>query len=231
MKSRISKEDLLFLIIVVSSIIILLIGAIYNININYLGKGGTWDLYPYAEICWVIISILISFRTKSFKLLIYTILIFQFLDSFVDLIAMGHNSWWAGSPTLIEWKWGIVNTAPLLQQYWFFTWTLQVPIRLIFLSWVLVRQFKDKNPLKFRFLAFIFISAGLNIIWISCSQDVLFYFVWYGKYDPNFHYFFYLPPAGTWNLYNMLFFRIPVLYGISIVLIFAGKKLLFKNIV
>jgi hypothetical protein len=223
------RRKISFHFFILLSIVILIIGAIFNIYINYLGKGAIWDLYFYAEIFWVFLSILLSLRAKSFKHLILIVIAFQFLDSFVDLIAMGHQSWWAGPPLLTEWQWGIVDTDPLLQQYWFFTWILQVPTRLITVAFVLVRHFKDKILLKFRLLALIFISAGLNIIWISSSQDFVFYVVWYGKYDLSFPYFFYLAPEGFWNLGNMLFLRIPVLYAISIVLIFVGKKILSEN--
>ncbi|MHA1291445.1 MAG: hypothetical protein ACTSQJ_02120 [Promethearchaeota archaeon] len=209
---------------------ILFIGAIFNIYINYLAKGKTWDIYPYAEIIWVVLSVLITLKAKSFKLLVLSVLIFLFLDSWVDLMAMGHQAWWIGPPILIEWKWDSVNTDYLLHQYWFYKWTLQVPVRCLALTLCVLNPFQDdKRNLKQKFFAIIFIFAGLNIIWASASHDMLFYFVWYGLYDPNYPYFHYMPPEGTWNLYNMLFIRIPIMYAISISLIYLGKKIYNTN--
>ena len=210
-------------------IVILCIGAIFNIFINYLGKNESWDLYPYAEVMWVIFSIIITLRTKSLKGLILAVILFQFLDSFVDLVAMGHHSWWGGPPILIEWQWAIVDTEPLLRQYWFYTWILQVPIRSITLALNVSNLFKKKVDIKYEFLVLLLIFLGLYALWFSSPQDFLFYFVWYGLYDPNFHYFFYLDPKGTWNLYNMLFFRVPLGIGVCIVLILTSRKISFLN--
>ncbi len=207
-------------------IIILSIGAFFNIYINYIGKGETWDLYPYAEIFWVVLSIIITLRTKTFKQLIFAVIIFLFLDSFVDLVAMGHHSWWAGPPLLIEWKWSTVDPG-LLQKYWFFKWVVQVPVRCLVISISILNPFEKKIKHRDGFIVLLCISTGLNIIWLAAPQDVLFYFVWYGLYDPNFHYFFYLAPAGTWNLYNMLFFRVPLGIAIGIILILIGKKIYY----
>jgi len=215
----------IFLVILFS---IISFGAIFNIYINYLGKGMVWDLYPYAEILWVILSVIIVLKTKTFKLLIIAVILFFFLDAWLDLVAMGHHAWWAGEPILIEWKWGIVDTEPLLQQYWFYKWTLQVPVRCLALSLMVNNPFEEDFSLKNSFLVIIFVFAGLNVIWASASHDFLFYFIWYGLYDPNYPYFHYMPPAGTWNLYNMLFIRIPIMYTIGIILILIGKK--FKKI-
>lgn len=196
------------------------LGAFFNIYINYLGKGETWDLYPYAEILWVIISVVITFKVKNFKHLILAIIIFLFLDGWVDLVAMGHHSWWAGPPILIEWKWW-----GLLRQYWFFKWVLQVPARCLALAVCVIRPFEDNENGRRKLLAIILIYIGLNVIWASAGQDMLFYFVWRGLYDPSFPYFHYMPPAGTWNLYNMLFLRIPIMYSIGFLLIYFSKRI------
>ncbi|TFG21755.1 MAG: hypothetical protein EU529_12530, partial [Promethearchaeota archaeon] len=164
-------------------IIILSIGALFNIIINYIGKGETWDLYPYAEILWVVLSIIITLRTKTFKQLIFAVIILLFLDSFVDLVAMGHHSWWAGPPLLIEWKWSIVPPG-LLQKYWFFKWVLQVPVRCLAISISILNPFEKKMKHRDGFIVLLCISTGLNIIWLAAPQDALFYFIWRGLYDP-----------------------------------------------
>jgi hypothetical protein len=84
--------------------IILSAGAAANIWINYVGKGLVWDIYPLAKPFWAPCSILVVVICGSTRRLVITIIALLFLDSFVDLCAMGGHSWWGGPPLLIEWK-------------------------------------------------------------------------------------------------------------------------------
>jgi hypothetical protein len=67
------------------------------------------------------------------------------------------------------------------------------------------------------------IALGLNLIWFTNVQDVLYYFVWLGLYNTHIHYFFYLRPDGFWNLWNVLLLRVPVGVTIGVLLVRAGK--------
>ena len=223
------KSTIIFFIIIVY-VLILSIGVCFNIQINYLGKGNVWDLYPLAEVLWVIISVVICLKVNNYRKLVFAVIIFLLLDSGVDLVAMGHQTWYAGPPIIIEWKWGIVDTEPLLTQYWFFKWTLQTPVRCLALALVISNPFRENLNHKYNFLVVCLVCGGLNVIWASASHDFLFYFVWWQKYDFNFPYFHYMSPAGTWNFYNMLFIRIPIMYGIGIPLIYIGKKIDFLKV-
>ena len=69
---------------------------------------------------------------------------------------------------------------------------------------------------------FAFIAAGLNLIWLTAPQDVLYHFVWLGLYDAAHPYFDYLPPEGMWNLWNMLLLRVPIGVGAGSLLVWAG---------
>src|SRR5579862_9761854 len=82
--------------LMVVSAVILGAGAVVNIRMNYLGKGGTWDIYPVAEIFWVGCSVFVVGWCTSLKRLVAAVVGFQFLDSFVDLCAMGNHAWWGG---------------------------------------------------------------------------------------------------------------------------------------
>ena len=68
-----------------------------------------------------------------------------------------------------------------------------------------------------------FIAAGLNLIWFTAPQDVLFFFVWLGLYDIRYPYFDYLPPEGMWNLWNMLLLRVPIGVGAGSLLVWGGR--------
>jgi hypothetical protein len=70
---------------------------------------------------------------------------------------------------------------------------------------------------------FAFIAAGLNLIWLTAPQDVLYFFVWLGLYDARYPYFDYLPPQGMWNLWNMLLLRVPIGVGAGSLLVWAGR--------
>src|SRR2546421_8611342 len=74
-----------------------------NVWINFIGKGRRWDLYPLAQAFWVACSVVVVIVLAraarggpSMKRLAAAVIILMFLDSFVDLCAMGHQSWWAG---------------------------------------------------------------------------------------------------------------------------------------
>jgi hypothetical protein len=197
--------------------IILSTAAAANIRINYLGKGSHWDIYAAAEILWVLCSVLIVPACTSLKRLVLAIIALQFLDSFVDLCAMGNPCWWASPRILIEWKWNALADAHVLQKYiylyWACTWAIQVPLRCFAIAWVASGGWGRK---------FLLISLGLNIIWFTAPQDVLFYFVWCGLYDSHYSYFDYLPPEGFWNLSRMILFRVPIGVSIGALLIRAG---------
>ncbi|HZN66813.1 MAG TPA: hypothetical protein VFB66_16095 [Tepidisphaeraceae bacterium] len=75
-----------------------------NVWINFIGKGRTWDLYPLAQAFWVacgVAVVIVLARRPSMKRLAAVVIVLMFLDSFVDLCAMGHESWWAGPPVLV----------------------------------------------------------------------------------------------------------------------------------
>ena len=143
----------------------------------------------------------------------------MFLDSWVDVCAMGGASWWAGPPVLVEWKWDDLRARGVIYQwvyaYWAVTWGMQVPLRCFAMAWVLC----DGSWKRFALIA-----AGLNLIWLTSAPDVLFYFVWLGLYDASYPYFDYLPPEGTWNLWNMLLLRVPIGVGAGSLLVWGGMR-------
>jgi len=192
-----------------------------NIGINYYAKGWTWDLYPVAECVWVLCSIAVVAVTAraSPRRLVLVLIALQFLDSFVDACAMGHPTWWAGRPVLIEWEWEALRTRghlyPAIYAYWACTWALQVPWRCVAIARAVTGRW-DKP--------FLLIALGLNVIWLTAPQDVLYFFVWTGPYDPSIPYFSYLPPEGTWNLRNMLLLRVPIGVTAGSLLVWAGMR-------
>jgi hypothetical protein len=201
--------------------LVLSVEAAANIGINFIGKGRTWDLYPVAEVFWVLCSVVVVIalaRRPSIKRLAWVVIVLMFLDSFVDLCAMGHASWWAGPPVLIEWKWDALREQGVIYRYvyayWAVTWGMQVPLRCFAIAWVLSGG---------SWRRFGFIAAGLNLIWLTAPQDLLFYFVWLGLYDAGHPYFNYLPPEGMWNLWNMLLLRVPIGVGAGSLLVWAGR--------
>lgn len=205
------------IVLFIGYILILSGAAAFNIWINYLGKRSTWDLYPAAESFWVICSIAVVVMCRSMRRLPIVIIALLFLDSFVDLCAMGPRSWWGGPPFLIEWKWNSlgVNFYKLIYGYWAWTWAIQVPLRCVALARAVTGAWGRQ--------CFI-IALGLNLIWFTAPQDVLYHFVWWGRFDIHYPYFSYLPPAGFWNLWNMLLLRVPIGVGVGAFLIRAGRS-------
>jgi TRAP-type mannitol/chloroaromatic compound transport system permease large subunit len=120
---------------------------------------------------------------------------------------------------LLGWKWDDLRAAdrlyPLIYGYWILTWALQVPARCLAMAWMISGNF-GRN--------FWVIALGLNLIWFTAPQDALFYFVWLGLYDRIVHYFDYLPPAGFWNLWNMLLLRVPLGVSAGALLVRAGLR-------
>jgi hypothetical protein len=206
-------------ILLIAFTLVLSAEAVANIHINYLGKGRTWDLYPVAEAIWVAGSVVAVTFCASMRPTVLVLIALLFLDSWVDLCAMGHPCWWAGPPVLIEWKWNTLGDEhrlyPLLYAYWTVTWAMQVPLRCILIARTLTRTWG--RP-------FLLVTLGLNLIWFTAPQDVLFYFVWLGRYDRHEPYFSYLPPEGFWNLWNMLLLRVPLGVTCSALLIRAGYR-------
>ena len=199
----------------------LAVEAAANVAINFLGKGRTWDLYPPAELFWVaasVAAVVVLARRPSLGRLASVVVALMFVDSFVDACAMGHANWWAGPPVLVEWKWDALRSRgvlyPHVYAYWAVTWGMQVPLRCFALAWVAAAD---------SWRRFGFIAAGLNLIWLTAPQDVLYYFVWLGLYDASHPYFDYLPPAGTWNLWNMLLLRVPIGVAGGALLVWAGR--------
>ena len=206
--------------------LVLGIEAVANIVINFVGKGLAWDLYPLAELFWVVCSVMVVVvmalrasmkRPVRGARLAWVVIGLMFLDSFVDACAMGHANWWAGPPLLIEWKWDALRARGVLYHwlyaYWAVTWGMQVPLRCFAIAWVLCGS---------SWRRFAFIATGLNLIWLTAPQDVLYHFVWLGLYDAAYPYFDYLPPEGTWNLWNMLLLRVPIGVGAGSLLVWAG---------
>jgi hypothetical protein len=140
-----------------------------------------------------------------------------FLDSFVDLCAMGQSSWWGGPPLLTEWKWNCLgaNFHKLIYGYWACTWAIQVPLRCVALARAVSGDWARRCFL---------IALGLNLIWFTAPQDVLYGVVWRGLHDLNPSYFSYLPPEGFWNLWNMFLLRLPIGVGVGALLIRAGRS-------
>ena len=195
-----------------------------NVWINFIGKGRTWDLYPLAEAFWVacsIVAVIVLARRPSVKRLAGVVIVLMFLDSFVDPCAMGHESWWAGPPVLVEWKWDALRAQGALYRYlyayWAVTWGMQVPLRCFAMAWVLCDGAEGGSWKRFALIA-----AGLNLIWLTAPQDFLYFFVWLGLYDASYPYFDYLPPEGMWNLWNMLLLRVPIGVGAGSLLVWRG---------
>ena len=191
-----------------------------NVWINFIGKGRTWDLYPLAQAFWVacsVVAVIAVARRPSGRRLVGVVIALMFLDSWVDVCAMGNECWWAGPPVLVEWKWDALRARGEIYRYvyayWAVTWGMQVPLRCFAIAWVLCGS---------SWRRFAFIATGLNLIWLTAPQDVLYHFVWLGLYDAAYPYFDYLPPEGRWNLWNMLLLRVPIGVGAGSLLVWAG---------
>ena len=202
-----------------------------NVWINFIGKGRAWDLYPLAQGFWVacsVVAVIVLAWRPSTRRLTGVVIALMFLDSFVDLCAMGHESWWAGAPVLVEWRWDDLRARGAIYRwvyaYWAVTWGMQVPLRCFAIAWVLSGPpcGGGEAGAQGGWRRFAFIAAGLNLIWLTAPQDVLYHFVWLGLYDPDYPYFNYLPPEGTWNLWNMLLLRVPIGVGAGSLLVWAG---------
>jgi len=215
-----AKPRLLLRLLPVGYALVLSVEGGANVWINFIGKGRTWDLYPLAEAFWVacgVVVVIVLARRPSVKRLAAVVIVLMFLDSFVDLCAMGHESWWAGPPVLVEWKWDALRANGALYRYvyayWAVTWGMQVPLRCFAMAWVSCGGSWKRFALT---------AAGLNLIWLTAPQDVLYFFVWLGLYDASYPYFDYLPPEGMWNLWNMLLLRVPIGVGAGSLLVRAG---------
>jgi hypothetical protein len=193
--------------------------AVANIRINFIGKGSAWDFYPAAEIFWVLCSVAVLGMCGSTKRLVFAVVALLFLDSFVDVCAMGQRFWWAGPHLLVEWKWDWLSEHHALHRYvyayWIVTWGMQVPLRCLAMARAVSGGWGRR---------FLVIALGLNLIWFTAPQDVLYYFVWVGLYDARIAYFSYLPPEGFWNLWNMLLLRVPIGVGVGALLIRGGNR-------
>jgi len=223
-------------LLLVAYTLVLGVEAAANIWINFIGKGRTWDLYPLAQAFWVacsVVVVIVLARTSassveptsassveprpSMKRLAAVVIVLMFLDSFVDVCAMGGKCWWAGTPVLVPWEWDALKARGeiyrYLYAYWAVTWGMQVPLRCFAIAWVLCGT---------SWRRFAFIATGLNLIWFTAPQDVLYHFVWLGVYDASYPYFDYLPPEGTWNLWNMLLLRVPIGVGAGSLLVWVG---------
>ena len=115
-----------------------------NVWINFIGKGRTWDLYPLAQAFWVacsVVVVIVLARRPSMKRLAGVVIVLMFLDSFVDVCAMGGECWWAGPPVLVQWEWDALRARGemyrYLYAYWAVTWGMQVPLRCFAIAWVL----------------------------------------------------------------------------------------------
>jgi hypothetical protein len=207
------------LALIVAYAVALAAGAAANIRINFIAKGSTWDFYPAAEILWVLCSVAILAMCGSTKRLVFAVIALLFLDSFVDVCAMGQRFWWAGPHLLTEWKWGWLSGHDVLHKYvyayWFVTWGMQVPLRCLAMARAVSGGWGRQ---------FLIIALGLNLIWFTAPQDVLYYFVWLGLYDAHNAYFSYLPPEGFWNLWNMLLLRVPIGVAVGALLIRGGNR-------
>ena len=195
------------------------VGAAANIRINYVAKGSAWDFYPAVEILWVLCSVAVLAMCGSMERLIVAVIALLFLDSFVDVCAMGQKFWWAGPHLLVEWKWDWLSDHHALHKYvyayWIVTWGMQVPLRCVALARTVSGGWGRQ---------FLVIALGLNLIWFTAPQDVLYYFVWLGLYDAHNAYFDYLPPEGFWNLWNMLLLRVPIGVGVGALLVWGGNR-------
>src|SRR5262245_2540591 len=106
--------------LLVAFALVLSVEAAANIWINFIGKGRTWDLYPLAQAFWVacsVVVVIVLARRPSMKRLAWVVIVLVFLDSFVDLCAMGHQCWWAGPPVLVEWKWDALRAQGVMYRY------------------------------------------------------------------------------------------------------------------
>ena len=107
-----AKPRFLLRLLLIGYSLVLSIEGGANVWINFIGKGRTWDLYPLAQTFWVACSVVVVIvlaraarGRPSMKRLAAVVIVLMFLDSFVDLCAMGHENWWAKPPVLLEWKW------------------------------------------------------------------------------------------------------------------------------
>jgi hypothetical protein len=215
-----AKPRFLLRLLLVGYALVLSVEGGANVWINFIGKGRKWDLYPLAEALWVacsVVVVIVLARRPSMKRLAAVVIALMFLDSFVDLCAMGGKCWWAGPPVLVEWKWVALRAHGVLYRYlyayWAVTWGMQVPLRCFAMACVSCGGSWKR---------FALIAAGLNLIWLTAPQDVLYFFVWLGLYDASYPYFDYLPPEGMWNLWNMLLLRVPIGVGVGSLLVWGG---------
>ena len=113
-------------------------------------------------------------------------------------------------------KWNALGTDfhKLLYGYWASTWAVQVPLRCIALARAVSGGWGRRCVIT---------ATGLNLIWFTAPQDVIYHFFWWGIYDANYPYFSYLPPEGLWNLWNMLLLRVPIGITIGVLLIRGGR--------
>ncbi len=191
------------------------VGGAVNIWINHVAKG-SWDFYLIAQIVWVLCSIFVVAICSSIKRLVIAVIFLLFLDSFVDMCAMGDPFWWGTPPRLTEWIW---QTKPhgerLVGAYWLCMWGFQVPLRCL----AMARAVSGSWGRRFGIIA-----LGLNLLWFTSVQDILYYFAWLGLYSSHIQYFRYLPPEGFWNLWNMLLLRVPIGVTMGALLIRAGYR-------
>jgi hypothetical protein len=119
----------------------------------------------------------------------------------------------------VEWKWDWIASHGVFHRYlygyWAVTWGVQVPLRCFAIARAASGQWGRK---------FLIIALGLNLIWFTAPQDVIYYFFWLGLYDVRVHYFDYLPPAGFWNLWNMVFVRVPLGVAAGAIIVRAGMS-------
>jgi len=209
------KFQLPTMVIFAAYIILLSLAGMANIWINYIGKGSIWDIYAVVEPFWVLCSAVAVTVCSSMRRLVMVIIVLLFLDSFVDKCAMGDGAWWGGPPLLVMWKWNAPDCHKLIHEYWAATWSIQVPLRCVAMARVVSDGWTGQC---------FMIALGLNIIWFTAPQDVLFLFVWSGIYDSRHPYFTYMPPEGFWNPWNMLLLRVPIGVGIGALLIRAAKN-------
>ena len=93
--------------LLVAYALVLSVEAGANVWINFIGKGRTWDLYPLAQAFWVacsVVVVIVLARRPSMKRLAWVVIVLMFLDSFVDVCAMGAAS--AGGPGRPCWSSG-----------------------------------------------------------------------------------------------------------------------------
>jgi len=214
-------------ILLIAYALVLGVEAIASVWINFLGKGRRWDLYPLAQAFWVacgVVAVMAVARRPSGGRLVGVVIGLMFLDSWLDVCAMGHACWWAGPPALVEWEWDALRARGALYHhvyaYWAVMWGMQVPLRCIAIAWAA----RGSGGAGGSWRRFALVATGLSLIWLTAPQDALFYFVWLGLYDADYPYFDYLPPAGMWNLWNMLLLRVPIGVGAGSLLVWAGMR-------